>query len=54
MNNKKEDLGIKIGTPIEVFWENIKRNCKANILNMEQGLLIERQTLKLAEDKLKE
>jgi len=50
----KEDLGIKIGSPIELVWNNVKKNCETQLTQMEAEKLILEQNLELATKKLKE
>ncbi len=63
MTNKKlegepysepEDLGLKIGSKEEVFWENIKLKLEMNILNAEQSLMADKEVLKLANRRIRE
>lgn len=47
-----KDLGIKVGTKVEAFWEGIKSNCEEQIIQMGQGLKIVESNLKLAKDRI--
>ena len=47
-----KDLGIKIGTPEEVLWTKVKDESKVLIKQSEDNLIIQREILKLAEDKI--
>jgi len=49
-----KDLGIKIGTKVEVFWTKVKDNVEAQILENEQSLFILRNNLQLANEKIAE
>jgi hypothetical protein len=49
MEEKKEDLGLKIGSKEEKWWTNIKYRCEESILNSEQMLVADKEMLKLAE-----
>ena len=52
--NKPEDLGIKVGTEAEVVWTRVKREAKILIKQSEDNLMIQKEMLKLAEEKIKE
>jgi hypothetical protein len=52
--DKKEDLGIKIGTEAEVVWTKVKREAKVLIKQSEDNLMIQKEMLKLAEKKIQE
>ena len=52
--NKPEDLGIKVGTEAEVVWTRVKRVAKILIKQSEDNLMIQKEMLKLAEEKIKE
>jgi len=49
-----KDLGIKIGTPKEVLWTATKKEAIILIEQSENNLIIQREMLKLAEQKIKE
>jgi len=49
-----EDLGIKIGSPLEVLWTNVKKAAESVITNCENELIIQREILKIAEQKIEE
>jgi len=49
-----KDLGIKIGTPTEVLWTSVKKETEALIKNYENSLIIQKEVLKIAEQKIKE
>jgi len=44
------DLGIKIGTPEEVFWTDVKKKCETLIEQCRHEVLIQKHILELAED----
>ena len=44
-----KDLGLKIGSPAEVLWTNVKENLKKQIELEENTLLVNKEFLKLAE-----
>jgi len=52
--NPEDFTDFKIGTKVQAFWTNVKTQCENNILNMEQSILIDKSTLQLAEEKIKE
>jgi len=52
MSNK--DLGIKIGTKDEALWTNVKRESMVLIEQSENNLKIQKEMLKLAEQKIVE
>lgn len=50
--SKKDDLGVKIGTPAEVTWTNVLKNAKEVIRQAEEQLLIQSAIIELAEAKI--
>lgn len=54
MKNKKEDLGVKMGTPEEVFWTNVKDKAEAMIKQCKYETIIQEHILKLTKSKIKE
>lgn len=56
MENKEtkipKDLGIKIGTPLEVLWTNVKKQTETMITKIENDLIINKELLKVAKDKI--
>lgn len=58
MTNEQEEalkeLGLKVGTPEQEIWEDVKRKTKLTIEQYEQALVINREILKLAEEKTKD
>ena len=56
MDQKKpkvpKDLGIKIGTPLEVLWTNVKTQAEALIKEAENNIIINKELLKIAKDKI--
>ncbi len=56
MENKEtkipKDLGIKIGTPLEVLWTNVKKQTESLIEKIENDLIINKELLKVAKDKI--
>lgn len=49
MSEKKD---IKIGTKEEVVWTKFKDACKARIESFEDALIVEREMLKVAKNKI--
>jgi hypothetical protein len=47
---KKEDLGIKIGSKEEKFWTDIKYRCEEAIFNAKQTIKGDEVMLKFAEE----
>lgn len=54
MSSKKEDLGIKIGTPEQAYWENVLEQSKKLLLDAHANIEINQMIVKLAEKKIKE
>jgi len=48
----KKNEGIVIGTKLEAMWAKVKQATEMRILTMEEGLLVERELLKIAKDKI--
>lgn len=49
-----EDLGIKIGTPIEAAWTQTRKEIEDSIIKMNMNLAINDAILKLADAKIAE
>jgi len=47
-----KDLGIKIGSPLEVLWTNVKKQTEILIKQREDDLIIQKELLKLAKNKI--
>lgn len=47
-----KDLGVKIGTPLEVLWTNVKAQTELSITKLENDLIINRELLKVAKNKI--
>lgn len=47
-----KDLGIKIGSKMEVLWTNVKNEAKILIEQSENNLTIQKEMLKLADKKI--
>ena len=47
-----EDLGIKIGTPEEVYWTDAKKKCEEDIINAKHAIEISEMLLKHCEKKI--
>ena len=54
MSNQKDhkDLGLKIGTKKEVLWSKVKKEALILIEQSEDNLTIQKEMLKMAEEKL--
>ncbi len=49
-----EDIGLKMGSKREAYWQNIKNKCEEAILNSEEGLVIDRKLLEMANKAIEE
>lgn len=49
-----EDLGIKIGSPAEVFWTDAKRKLENSILSYTESLIGDKAMLELANKRIAE
>lgn len=49
-----KDLGIKIGSPLEVLWTSVKKESKILIEQSENNLIIQKEILKIAEKIIEE
>ena len=47
-----KDLGLKIGTPLEVMWTNVAKNVEAEIKLSEDELIVKKELLKIARLKI--
>lgn len=47
-----KDLGLKLGTKIEVFWTTIKEKLEESILSAEEGVEADKLVLELANKKI--
>jgi len=47
-----KDLGLKVETTEEKFWNDVKEKCKLNIDNSKHEIIIQEEILKLAEKKI--
>lgn len=50
--SKKNEQGIVIGTKEEAWWTELREASEARITNFEKALMIEREILKLALNKI--
>ncbi len=48
------DLGIKMGTPEEAAWTNIRDSSKKEVEQSKRAIMIGEAIIKLAEEKIKE
>lgn len=51
---KPKDLGIKIGTPREVLWTNVKKVSEQDVLSAKNEIEINEKMIKVAEEIIKE
>ena len=49
-----KEIGLKIGSPLEKLWTNVKKEAELSILKNENSLIINKEILKLANKKIKE
>jgi len=49
-----KDLGVKIGSKKEVFWNNLRLKLEENILHSEESLIGDKLLLELANKRIKE
>jgi len=49
-----KDIGVKIGSPLEALWTKVKTEAEVLIKQFEDSLIIQKEVLKLAEQKIKE
>ena len=49
-----KDLGLKIGTPEEVFWTEVKKKMESDIESSKRNIVINTHVLELAEKKIAE
>ena len=47
-DKEPEDLGIKIGSKKEAYWDAIKKGCEENIFNATEGIIADKHLLELA------
>ena len=47
-----KDLGVKVGTPLEALWTEVKRQTEILLKEAENTILIQKEMLKVAEDKI--
>ena len=50
----KADLGIKIGSKLEVFWNMVKSNCIRDIENAENEIMLSKEMLIVADRRIDE
>jgi len=54
MSEEQEDLGIKIGTPEEAFWTDLKKKLEKDMDNARHELIINAEVLKLCDKKIED
>ena len=47
-----KDLGVKIGTPLEALWNKVKLESEMIIKQSENTIIIHKEFLKVARDKI--
>ena len=47
-----KDLKVKVGTPLEVLWTNVKNNIEAEVKKMEDTILVNKELLTIAKLKI--
>lgn len=52
MVKEPKDLGIKMGSKLEVLWTKVKKEAEILIEQSEESLVIQKEMLKLADDKI--
>lgn len=50
--NIPKNLGVKIGTPSEVLWTNVKTQTESAIKQNEETLIVNKEILKIAKNKI--
>ena len=54
MTSEPKDLGVKIGTPDEVLWTNVKKAAEDQKKNAEESIKVQTEVILMAERKIKE
>ena len=54
VNDETNPLGVKIGTPEEVFWTGVKKKGEDMIAQSKHEIIINTKIIELADQKLKE
>ena len=49
-----KDLGVKIGSPDEVFWTAVEAKCKETILQCEREIIVQQHVMILTRKKIEE
>jgi hypothetical protein len=52
MVKEPKDLGVKMGSKLEVLWTKVKKEAEILIEQSEESLVIQKEMLKLADDKI--
>lgn len=47
-----KDLKVKIGTPLEVLWTNVKKQTEIQIQKLENDLIVNKELLKAAKNRI--
>ena len=48
-----KDLGLMIGTPNVVLWDNVKKAVEEQLKNAKESILIQEAVIEMAEEKIK-
>jgi hypothetical protein len=54
MKKHPKDLGVKIGSPLEVMWTAVLKNAKIVLKTAEETQIIQKEIIKLAEKKIED
>ena len=54
MTSEPKYLGVKIGTPDEVLWTNVKKAAEDQKKNAEESIKVQTEVILMAERKIKE
>ena len=52
MANKKNPLGIKIGTKDEAFWTEVKRTAEIRLEEAENTIKLQKEVIKMCKNKI--
>lgn len=53
-NELPEDLGIKIGTDLQIIWENVEKETKKTLEELKKAIIINEGILETAKKKIAE
>ena len=52
MSRRPQKIDVKIGTPEEAMWTNVRDRIKASISGMEKQIMVDKKFLEVAESEL--